>query len=78
MERLRLANHELFFGNGLSEGPEATISINIINDDCTLYSYGSPCSIQFEAYVAFTVQAVVDKEINFAEARKQLGKASSA
>jgi hypothetical protein len=68
----------LFVGNSLSEGLEAPTSIDIINNECAVYCYDCPCLIQFETYIAFAVQAVVDEEINLAEVRKQLRKASSA
>jgi hypothetical protein len=38
VERLGLANHGLMTRKGLSEGLEAPISIDVINDECAVWS----------------------------------------
>src|SRR5579864_8669270 len=65
-------------GKGLCEGLKAPIRIDIINDDCAARFQRRPRSIQLKAYVAFTVHAVVNEEINLAELREHPGKASPA
>jgi len=78
VKRLGLTNHGFMTGKSLGEGPEAPISIDVINDDCAAWFQGCPGSIQFETNVAFTVQAVVNEKINLAELREQPGKPSPA
>jgi len=70
VERLGLANQGLVTGKGLSKGPEAIISIDVINDQCAVWSQGCPRSIQLEAHVALTVEAVVNEKINLARGAK--------
>src|SRR5215471_12939807 len=57
---------------------EAPICVDIIDDERTGWVQECPGSIQLEAYVAFTVQAVVDEKINLAESREQFGKTAPA
>jgi hypothetical protein len=78
VERLRLANHRLLTGKSMSEGPEAPVGIDVIHDECSVWSRGRPRPIQFKAYVAFTVKAVVNEKINLAQVGKQMGKATPA
>ena len=78
MERLGLTNHGLMNGKALGEGPEAPVSIDVINNECAAWPYDCPGSIQLEAYVAFTVHAVVNEKIDLTKLGKQLGKAKPA
>ena len=66
MERLGFANHGLMTGKSLSERPKAAIRIDVINDNRTVGSQSRPGSIQLETYVAFSMQAVVNEEIDVA------------
>jgi hypothetical protein len=65
-------------GHGLGEGLEAPIHVDVIHHECAPWFYGGPSCIQLEAHVPFTVQAVVNEEINLAKLREQLRKAASA
>lgn len=78
MKRLGLTNYGEPGGKGLLEGLETPIDIHIIHQDGSVVSQGRPCPIQFESYVAFGVQAVVNEEINLPQSRKQPGKPSPA
>jgi hypothetical protein len=77
-KRLCLANRGLLSREGTSERLEAAIGIDVIYNDCALRCHGRPSSIQFETYVAFTVQAVVNEKIDLSKLGKQLGKAPPA
>jgi hypothetical protein len=78
VERLCFANYGLLDGKGLSERPEAPVSIDIIHDDSTRWSDGRPGTIQLETNIAFAVQAVMDKKIDLPKTSKELGKTSPA
>src|ERR1700745_3551997 len=57
---------------------ESPICIDIVHDECTTRLKLCPGSIQFEAYIAFTVHAVVDKKFDLSKLRKQLGQVQPA
>jgi hypothetical protein len=67
---LGLANHRLVMGKGLCKGLKPPIGIDIINDDRStrLQSYEGP--IDLKAYILFTMQAVMDKDVDLAKLRK--------
>jgi len=63
-------------GKRLSEGAEPPIGIDVIDNEHAACSEGRPSSIQLEAYVAFSVEAVVNEKIDLAKSTKQFPKAS--
>jgi hypothetical protein len=72
-ERLGFANHGLMAGKALREGPEAPVRIDVINHQGAAWFEGCPSAIQLEAYIAFTMHAIVNEKIDPAKLRKQLG-----
>jgi hypothetical protein len=65
-------------GEGLRERPEPPIGVDIVNDKGTARLQDHPGSIQLETYVAFTVKAVMNEEIDLPKSQKQRGKAPPA
>jgi hypothetical protein len=61
-----------------SEGTETPIGIDVIDHYSATWSKMRPGSIQFEAYVAFAMQAVMHEQTKMTELGKYLGEAQSA
>ena len=59
-------------GKALRKRLEAIIRIDVVDDDHAVWRQRCPGAIQFEAYVALAVKAVVNEEIDLAEAGKQV------
>lgn len=73
MQWLSLANYGLMTGEGLREASEAPVHIDIIDNDRAARSQSSPCTIYLKANITFTVQAIMNKEIDLAELSKYAG-----
>jgi len=65
-------------GKSLREGPKSPIGVNVIDYDRSTGAQNCKSPIEFEAYILFTVQAVMDKEVNLPKVRKYTGKAALA
>ena len=78
MQRLSFANYRMMTGKGLREASEASVHIDIIDNDRAAGPQSSPRSIHLKANIAFTVQAVMNEKIDLAELRKYTGQASPA
>ena len=74
MNRLSLAYHRSMPIERANKGFETPITINVIDDKRSTCRQHRPNSIQFVSHISFTVQTVMDKKMNGAEVRKQLGK----
>ena len=70
MQWLRLANYKLMTGKGLDEASKAAVVVNVIDYDCAARPQNGPRPIHLKADVVFTVQAVMNKEIDLAELGK--------
>jgi hypothetical protein len=73
-----LANYRMMTGKGLREAFEASIHINVIDNDRAAGSQSSPRQIHLKANVAFIVQAVMNEKIDLAELRKHARQAAPA
>jgi hypothetical protein len=74
VNRLGLANYGSMTREGFCKGLEAPITIDVIDNERTVWLQDWPNSIQLEAHIPFTVRAIVNEKINVAELRKQLRK----
>ena len=62
----------------LSETPEATIDVDIIDDDCSARPKERPSAINFESNVSFAMQTVMDEEIDPSELGEEIRQSLSA
>src|SRR5262249_26490552 len=77
-KRLGLCDQLLMTRRVLSEGTETPIGIDVIDHYGATWSKMRPRSIQFEAYIAFAMQAVMHEQTKMTELGKYLGKTQSA
>ena len=78
MQGFSFANYRMMTGKGSREASEASVHIDIIDNDRAAGPQSSPRSIHLKANIAFTVQAVMNEKIDLAELRKYTGQASPA
>jgi hypothetical protein len=57
---------------------EAAIYVDVVNDDCSAGAQAFPSTVNFEANIALTVQAVVNEKINLPELGQYAREASPA
>ncbi|OAE99953.1 hypothetical protein AYJ54_32250 [Bradyrhizobium centrolobii] len=65
-------------GKGLHEAKEATVHVDVVNDDRAAWPQNWPRMIEFKANVTLAVQTVMNEKVNLSKLRQQAGQASPA
>src|SRR5262249_50932907 len=70
MKRLGFAGHGLMACKIQFESSEATIAVHVINHNCASRPQGCPSEIELEPNVLFSMKAIMDEDIDLAQARE--------